>query len=83
MPNPSPYKARLARRSRKAGDIERLRVKLWHAIERAETFLEHGDPATVFRAVNAIAQATAPYLKAVEVGELEERLAALEALSGS
>lgn len=79
MANPSPHKARMAKRKRaQAGDLEQLRAKLWNAIEKAEQFLDSEEATTVFRAVNAIAQAAAPYLKTLEVGEHEERLKAIE-----
>jgi hypothetical protein len=47
-------------------------------MERAEEFLDDGDPAIVFRAAHTLGQVCAPYLRALEIGELEQRFAAIE-----
>ncbi|MBS1912854.1 MAG: hypothetical protein JST22_12775 [Bacteroidetes bacterium] len=79
MANKNPYQGRLRRKvKRSAGDVDRLREKLWKALERAEGLMDNDDAALVLRAIHALAQATGPYLKAVEVGELEARLRAIE-----
>jgi len=79
MANKNPYHGRMGRKAkRSAGDVDRLREKLWKALERAEGLMDNDDTAVVLRAIHALAQATGPYLKAVEVGELEARLRAIE-----
>ena len=79
MANKNPYQGRMERKAkRSAGDITQLREKLWKALERAEGLMDSDDAAVVLRAIHALAQATGPYLKAVEVGELEARLRAIE-----
>ncbi len=79
MANKNPYQGRIERKAkRSAGDITRLREKLWKALERAEGLMDSDDAAVVLRAIHALAQATGPYLKAVEVGEIEARLRAIE-----
>ncbi len=83
MPNPSPHKARAARRStriRRAGDLSDVRLTLWKAIGAAEDVLtdESEKSDLRLRAVHAITQAAAAYAKLVEATEFEARLAALE-----
>ena len=80
-----PHKARQARqkrrRIRKVGSLEDARRKLWQAVTCAEDVLldDESDNVTALKAVHAITQATTAYAKLVEVGELEARLAELEA----
>jgi hypothetical protein len=85
MANPNPYKARKARKSRKIGDIEMLRRKLWSAVERCEQLVNSDDCAVALRGIHALAQVSGPFLKSVEVGEmraelddLRQKVAALE-----
>lgn len=78
--NSDPYKARLALvEIRKTGDVEELRAILWYAINRVGVFLNSDDPALVIRATHCLAQVSPAYLKALEVGEIESRIAAIEA----
>jgi hypothetical protein len=78
--NPSPYKARLAKkRPRRPGDLRQLTRVLWRAILEAEAILAHADDAELtLRAVHAISQASGQYAKLIEVGEFEARLKVLE-----
>jgi hypothetical protein len=79
-----PHKARAAKKRRrvsKIGGLEDARAKLWQAITTAEDLLleETADPSMTLRAVHAITQACAAYVKLVESSELEARVAELEA----
>lgn len=77
------------KRRGKAGSIEDARALLWAALTRAGELLEaeltgedgevKPDDATALKAVHAISQGAASYARLVTAGELEERLAALEA----
>lgn len=76
--------ARIAkRRKRDGGDLTKMRRALWRAVEAAEAALMDGaaagDAAAVLKAVHAITQASGAFARLVEVGELEARLAELEA----
>jgi len=56
-----------------------LQGKLWAAILRAETIMEPGgDDYLALKAAHCLSQVAACFLKAVEVGELESRIEALE-----
>lgn len=89
MANPNPYKARIARRrkTRRAsagGSIEDARKAMWAAVEALEDRLattaeREGDASELTRLTHALSQAVQTFLKAHEVGEMEERMAALEA----
>lgn len=79
-----PHKARQARKRRRAaGSLDDARRVLWSALTAAETILddatEQRDAPTVLKAVHALTQATAAYARVVEAGELEARLAEVEA----
>ncbi|MVN85170.1 hypothetical protein GO986_00085 [Deinococcus sp. HMF7620] len=77
-----PTKARQAKRMKrrgKPGTLEDARALLWRALTRAGELLEEDDPAHALRAVHAVSQGAAAYARIVEVGELEARIAALEA----
>lgn len=79
-----PHKARQAKKRRRtAGSIDDARRVLWRAMQAAETILDDAedsrDAPTVLKAVHALTQATAAYARVVEAGELEARLAELEA----
>ena len=94
MSNPNPAKARQAKKRKRRGEpgsIEDARALLWKALQRAGELLnaetvEDGvsrpDNHTALRAIHAISQGAAAYARIVEVGELEARLAALEAQGG-
>lgn len=83
--NPNPYKARLARKRRpRAGTVKQLTAVLWRAITHLEAHLETTaqaevvDTAELCKLTHAVAQAAGVYLKAIETGELEARIEALE-----
>ena len=81
--NPNPHKAREAKRRRgKPGNIDTLLRVLWNALLEAEAVLmatEGDNPELCLRAVHAMSQCAGQYAKLLEVGELEARIAALEA----
>lgn len=78
-PENRPHVARRAKKARRAGTVEDVRLKLWNALLRAEDVLmDADDTATVLRAVHAMTQGAAAYARIVDAGELEARLAALE-----
>jgi hypothetical protein len=78
--NRSPFKARLAKkRPRQPGDLRQLQRVLWRALLEAEEILANADePELTLRAVHAISQASGQYVKLLETGEFEARLAAIE-----
>lgn len=89
MANPSPdaLKARRqvrAKRRPKPGTVKQLTSVLWRAITHLETHLDttattgEVDTAELCKLTHALSQSAATYLKALEVGELEARLEALE-----
>lgn len=85
--NPNPTKARQAKRAKRRaqpGTLDDARALLWRALARAGDILDGEDveDATVLRALHGISQGAAAYARIVEVGELEARIAALEAASG-
>ncbi len=87
--NPNPHKARQARKKRaKPGTVAQLTSVLWKAIGHLETHLdataqaETTDTAELCRLTHALSQSAATFLKAIETGELEARLAALEQAQG-
>lgn len=68
------------KRRPKPGDVQALRRVLWAAIRRVEEVIDtSGTTTTVLRAVSALSTAAGVYLKAAEVGELEERLTQIDA----
>ncbi len=82
--DPQTLPARLAKaRRRKPGDIEALKRMVWNAITHAQEVLEQsaldGEPELRLKAIHALSQCAGQYSKLIEVGELEARLAALEA----
>jgi hypothetical protein len=83
MANPNPHKARMAQRRRgKPGDLAALLKVVWHALSEAQAVLDstQGDnPDLCLRAVHAVSQCAGQYAKLLEIGELEARVAALEA----
>lgn len=81
-PNADPTAARKAKRQKrrgKAGTLEDARALLWRALTRAGELLEQEDPMLSLKAVHAVSQGASAYARIVEVGEIEARLAALEA----
>ena len=81
MANPSPHAARLAKkRARKPGQLPQLLRLLWQALLEAQAILDEAAEAELrLRAIHAISQAAGQYAKLLEIGELEARIAALEA----
>lgn len=80
-----PHKARQARRRRtKPGTVKQLTTVLWQAITHLETHLngaieaDEVDTAELCKLTHALSQSASTYLKALEVGELEARVEALE-----
>jgi hypothetical protein len=84
MPNPTPHKARTAKkRARKPGNLAALQRLLWRALLTAEEILDGtSEEEMQLRAIHAISQASGQYLKLIETGELEARVTALEAEGG-
>jgi len=78
--NPNPHAARIAKkRARKPGDLSQVLRMLWQALLEAEEVLLESDNAEwTLKAVHAISQSAGQYVKLLEVGELEARLAAVE-----
>lgn len=83
MANTSPHQARLSKRRRgKPGDLAALLRVVWAALLEADTVLQgtQGDnPELCLKAVHAVSQCAGQYAKLLEIGELEARIAALEA----
>jgi hypothetical protein len=81
MANPNPHAARLAkRRAHKPGSLEDLLKVLWTALSDAERLMYAADdPEVRLRCIHAISQVSGQYAKLLEIGELEARIAALEA----
>jgi len=88
--NPNPTAARRARKAKavsKLGDIQTLRERLWDTLERMQRHVaatSEGDILTpeAQAVLRLLPQIAGCYLKANEVGELEARIAALEAKHG-
>lgn len=88
MANPNPFKARQGRKRRQqeaAGSLADLQAALWRAIERLDASLTTGPGGRArgvddkaLRRMHALCQLGGVYMKALEVGELEARIAALE-----
>jgi len=67
------------KRRRRPGDLSSLRRTLWAALLTGEELADNPDPAVRLRALHAISQLAATYLRAIEVSDIEERLRKLEA----
>jgi hypothetical protein len=86
VPNPNPYKARIAKRAlrakatRKAGSVTDVQEKLWDGVEAASRILADLDldPQVRLRAIHALTQASGAYVKVLEASEFEARLKAVE-----
>lgn len=82
--NPAPTAARIAKARKRiaatdAGDLARLRTKLWGLLERVENVIAcEGVTVDNIKLTYAFTQLGATFTKTVEVGELEARVAALE-----
>jgi hypothetical protein len=86
-PNPDALKARLGKRAKrrpKAGTVKQLTSVLWRALTHLEAHLdaiataEEVDTSELCKLTHALSQSAGVYLKALEVGEFEARLQALE-----
>ncbi len=77
---PETLSARMARKRRQhSGDLQAIRRKLWMAILHAEDTLEQAEePELRLKAVHALSQCCGQYIKLLETGEIEARLAVLE-----
>ena len=82
-----PHRARQAKkraRRPKPGTVKQLTAVLWSAITKLEEHLsetteaEMVDTAELCKLTHALSQSASTYLKALEVGELEARVEALE-----
>lgn len=69
------------RRWRKTGDIDDVKRVAWRAIKLAEhvAYDEGATKSEMLSASARMTQAVQAYLKVLEAGELEERVAAIEA----
>lgn len=73
-------------RQMKPGDVGQLASVLWRAVKHLERHLddvatsdEPDSRAELCKLVHALSQSAGVYLKALETGELEDRIKALEA----
>ena len=83
MANPSPFKARQARKkARQTGSLKDVTGMLWEALEAARELLSEEDVQVRLKAIHALSQTASSYARVYEVGELEARLEALEAAQG-
>lgn len=80
MANSNPWQGRLAKkRRRKPGTLADLQRRLWGAIVTAEKIVDAAEtPDLAIRGLHCISQLSGQYLKALEVGEYEARIAAME-----
>jgi len=75
-----PAYRRATKRARKPGHLADLQRVLWHAIIEAKWVLDQAEePELRLRAIHALSQASGQYAKLLEIGELEARIAILEA----
>ena len=80
-----PHVARKAKKARRAGTVDEVRLKLWNALLSVENVLydDDTDTLTVLKAAHAMTQAASAYARIVEAGELEARLSELESAFAS
>lgn len=78
MANPNPITARRARNEQKRERLSHILNDVEAAITRAKALLENDDPGIVLRAANCVGQLAISYTRVYEVGEIEQRLEALE-----
>ncbi len=79
MPNPNPWKARLARAEKQApGDIEAFRRRTWALLCLAYEDCGREDPEQRRKGILAYSQIGALYLRTWEISEVQARLLALE-----
>lgn len=79
--NRNPYKARMQKRmQRTPGDLQAVKHRLWAVLLSSyDDIVEEADPQVRRAHYYAFTAIVAAYSKLIEVGELEDRLAALEA----
>jgi uncharacterized small protein (DUF1192 family) len=77
----NPVQARLARKRKRQGTLQDVLEALWQAVTAAEDVLAScgGEAEQTMKAVHCLSQAAGQYAKLLEVGELESRLALVEA----
>lgn len=86
MPNPNPYKARIAKAEKRIsalseGDIQQARRVLWGVLVDGSERLRSLDPDQhndYYKLANALTGVIREYRALVESSELEERILALE-----
>lgn len=81
-PNTAPARTAKARKRREAvtpGTLDDVKVKLWAAIERVDGLMDVATIELTLKATHALVQACGAYTKVLEVGEIEGRLAEVEA----
>jgi hypothetical protein len=79
VPNPNPYKARLARAEKHApGDIEAFRRRTWALLCLAYEDCGSDDAEQRRKGILAYSQIGALYLRTWEISEVQARLLALE-----
>jgi hypothetical protein len=80
--NPNPVKGRMAQRQQMLpapGTVLELQKRLWHVIDEMTGRVDKETPIQdLTRLAHALAQTSAAYLKALDVGEFEARLQAFE-----
>jgi transcriptional regulator of aromatic amino acid metabolism len=91
-PNPDATRARLAKKAKrrpKPGTVKQLTAVLWRAITHLESHLDKTadadevDTGELCKLSHALSQSASTYIRAIEVGELEARVEALEAAQAS
>jgi hypothetical protein len=85
MANRDPHAARAAKKRKgKPGNLLEVQKLLWKALRTAEGLLDTATEAQLdllqLRCIHAISQSAGQYIKLLEIGELESRIAALEAV---
>jgi|LauGreDrversion4_2_1035121.scaffolds.fasta_scaffold13292_7 hypothetical protein len=78
MPDPNPYRARMAKSDRRKTALMPLQEAMQEAIETARAALSHDDVNLRLRAVHAISQIGASFVRLYEAAEIESRIDALE-----
>lgn len=76
--NPNPKAGRLARNQKKRERLAHILDDVERALEAAKGLLGDADPNIVLRAANCVGQLAISYTRVYEVGEIEQRLEALE-----
>ncbi len=68
------------RRRRKPGDIRSLQRTLWASLLTIEDLLADSDPAMRIRAAHCLATLAGVYLRALEQGDIVQRITRIEEL---